>query len=458
MGAALPDCARPFLADVGGTPYAACQGNSHTILVYSLHGSDWMQVGPSIAADPTQQPLGGIADVGGQPAIAYTDAAGDVEVDAYASGHWTALGSPIPRHAGNPGRAGFSDFAQGPSLLSDGATPIVAFREFKPGSPSAQFLVYADQLQGSTLTPLNGDQPLNPVAADSAYLDGLTMAGSTPYLGLDDASPNGASTDVLALSGTSFQRVGGPLNASDGPLSALALGAYHGAPLAVSSETSTSDFALTARTLANGAWPKLGSPLGVPPLPGSEGDPYAGSAIAVDAHTDTPYVIFLQQPPGNATTNTENVFVEGFIAGATSPTAPAKPRSVPPKSTSHVTTVLPAASLELAGGPSLRRHGRSLRLDTGLSATCPTATGRPACAGVLSLSVRVQGKTYHVKVKFKVRSGRTTAVVVTLSPATARQLRKRRRKGVLHATITAGVKGPNHRTATLAQSLSARLG
>lgn len=459
VGSALSDCARPFLADVGGTPYVACQGNSSSILVYSLQGSDWAQVGPSIAANPDTQPLGGIADVGGQPAVAYQTSAGGVEVDTYSSGSWSALGNLIAPPAGTGGHVGFSEFAQGPSLVGDGSTPIVAFSELKSGSSPSQFLVFADQLQGSTWTPLNGDQPLNPVASDSAYLDGVTMVGSTPYVGLDDASSSTNSTDVLALSGASFQPVGGPLNVSDGPTSDLSLGAYNGAPLAVSSETGTSDFALTARTLSGGTWGKLGSPLGVPPLPGSEGTPYAGEAIALDASSDTPYVIFLQQPPGNGEPRAENVFAEGFIAGATAPTAPAQFTSNPPTSTISfsATSLLPAASVELAGDPSLRRRGRSLRVGTGLRASCPTATGRPACAGVLLLSVRSHGKTYKVKAKFKVPSGRTVTVTATFSAAITRQLRKRRHKGVLRAKLTASVTGPNRQAASLTQSLDARL-
>ena len=218
----------------------------------------------------------------------------------------------------------------------------------------------------------------------------------------------------------------------------MAIGAYHDAPMAVLLAFLAGDPRLIVKTLTDSAWSQAGSPLGVPPLP-TEGNPYAGAAIAVDTAADVPYVIFQQQAPGH-NEQFQDAYVEGNIPGAGSPTATTTPDPGPPAITvqedptaTPAPTAAPAppgaATLELTGAPKLKRR----RLTTGVRATCPP--GGAPCAGTVTVK--------KAKLRYRLPAGKARAVRVTLAKRLARRLRHRRAK------VTVRLTGPNGATTRL---------
>jgi hypothetical protein len=456
----------PVITGIGATAFLACIDDvSGVIDVYAFTGSTWVQVGPSIPGAGFGAILGGIADVGGEPFVAFIPPYGatppEVEVYGYSggtAGTWSQVGPSLIGHSG--------DDPDVVDLLSDGSAPIVAWQEVSPssGSGNAPQFVFADQLLAGAWSPLNSGNAINPVASGTAALDGLAMTGATPYLGLDETS--GGQTVAgyaLALSGSSFAPVGGAIVTSPmGTSPQVALGSYGGAELAVT-DGDSSDGAeqLTASTLSGQTWHQLGSPLGVPPLPTSDsGDPYAQRAIAVDASSGTPYVALLQQQ-NNSTTSVapEDLFVEAYTPGGTNPTGPVAPKQYPPTITSSKvgnpklgSVKTPAGVLELAGASSLARRRRTTRLNSGIRAACPSEKHHPACHGEIVLKVKKLQLTWE----FTVSSGHSTTASASLSAGSVAQLRRssgRRIRGTIAVTLS----GPNAASTSLSQSLHARL-
>ncbi len=474
VGGAVGSCNQyPSITDVGGTPYVACIDSANdTVDVYQFNGSAWVQVGPAISGAAFGATLGGIADVGGEPYVAFAQpngggTAASVVVDGFSpgsGGHWSQVGASLIGQSG--------DYAMSPTLLADGSTPIVAWTEDHTVSGGgSQTLVYADQLQGGAWSGLNSGNELNLSATDNAQLGGLTTIGTTPYLAFDDFNDQGmADGYAFALSGSSFAQAGGAIVANTmGTLPQTALGSYNGAPLAiVNAELPTGDEQLQAEQYAAGAWGQLGSALGVPPLPGPNGDPYAQRAVTVDAQTGTPYVAFMEQEDGTQFTQApENLFVEDYTTNGTNPNTPPPANSAPPTVTITTTPgaiIAAAASLDLVGAPTLVRHGRAILLHSGFRATCPSATGKPACRGSITLNLPklrsragAVTKALQIKLQLRVASGRTQAVIARLSAASAKQLRRRAVGHRVDGTVKVALTGPNAKTVSLSQSLDTRV-
>jgi hypothetical protein len=454
----------PVITGIGSTAFLACIDDvSGVIDVYAFTGSSWVQVGPSIPGVGFGAILGGIADVGGEPFVAFIPPYGatppEVEVYGYSggtAGTWSQVGASLIGHSG--------DDPDVVDLLSDGSAPIVAWQETSPvGSGSSAQFVFADQLDGISWSPLNAGNAINPVASGTAALDGLAMIGTTPYLGLDETT--GGQTVAgyaLALSGSSFAPVGGAIVTSTmGTSPQVALGSYAGAQLAIT-DGDSSDGAeqLTASTLSAQTWHQLGSRLGVPPLPTSdEGDPYAQRAI-VDASSGTPYVSLLQQQ-NNSTTSVapEDLFVEAYSPAVVNPNAPTTPKQYPPTITSSKvrnpklgSVKTPAGVLELADASSLTRRRRTTHLNSGIRAACPSEKRHPACHGEIVLKVKKLQLTWG----FTVRSGHSTTASASLSAGSVTQLRRSSGRRI-RGTITVTLSGPNAESTSLLQSLHARL-
>ena len=478
------------IAAVGGRAYLA-YGNDGSIEIFSWSGSSWGRVGaegevkgsPGASAGVTEGP-------GGTPYLAFVAPSSPekIQVDAFSSSthRWSQVGAQLLGKSGDvPGSV---------SLLGDGAAPIVAWEEVEPnpGNPAEyEGYVFADQLSGGAFSPLDDGHPLNLTAGPNpASGPVLAMVGSTPYLAFDEeertiARPTNAAYG-FALSGSSFERVGATIASDPGELPAPALGELEGAPLAITlGELSTGEDQPAAETFRGGSWSELGGALGVPPLPGSSGDPYGGHALAVAG--GIPYVALLQQPP-DTEAGEENLFVEDYTANGVNPLRPFEGVEYPPQVTgaessagtassssaqagsttqSTAQPIAAAATLELAGAARLTRHGHSLGLDSGVTASCPHASGSPDCKGSVVLQVaaatgagaragaaRGAAATIRVSVPFAVASGHEQVVAVQLSKPVLARLRAPR---TIHGTLTVTITGPNARSTALAQSLSARL-
>jgi hypothetical protein len=468
-GGAVAGCtADPVITDIGGTPYLACiDGSAGTIEVDTLSGSTWTPVGSAItvADEGAGIELGGIADVGGLPYVAFvppitTPGSQEVMVYGYSggqSGHWSQIGSPLIGHSG--------DQALTPALLSDGSTPIVAWTETTPaGSLATTQYVFADQLHGTTWSPLNGGDAIGASTGSTPQLDGLTMIGTTPYLAVDEStSSGGEAADAFALAGSSFAPAGGTIvsSTSSGIAPQAALGSYDGGPLAiVNSLSSENTEQISARTYTGSTWSQLGSVLGVPPLPSTgNGDPYGARAIAVDSQTGTPYVAFLQQSNSTATAvPPEDLFVESYTAGGTNPTKPFTGNPTPPTVTpGTLTGPAPgsvksiAATLELAGAATLKRRGKSVEVATGIRAACPAETSRAACTGHTEIHIGA----VEVTVPFTVGTRRAIVLTTSLSGTTLRRLGRAGR--LVRGTIIVTITGPNGASTSVSQRLRARL-
>jgi hypothetical protein len=458
-GGAVGHCTSfPKLGAVAGTLELACpSGTDGGADVYTLAGSTWVQVGATITA-PEPVVVSGIADDSGLPMVALVDGNGNLLVERFAGGVWTEVGAPLIHQSG--------DSILTAVLVADGATPVVAWTEDSGGSHASLF---ADQLQGATWTALNGAAALEPVPASGTALDlgSGALIGATPYLALDEQPAGGGFTYTgyaLALTGSTFSPVGGPVVTQDASVPQIVLGSDSGGPMALlQSDTAAGDDQLTANTLVNGAWSQLGAPLGVPPLPGDDGDPYPGVAVAGDG-SGTPYVGIIQQV--GDTFNANNLFVENETAGGVNPNAPFTGFTTPPTVTTTITpgvVLPPAAVLESDAAASLERHGKRVTLNTGLLATCPKATGSPACSATVTVRLKTTatakrgGKSHPitlvVTVKTRVAAGKPRLITVTLPRKTAAKLGRR-----VTGTEAVTVRGPNDETASLSQKLSVRLG
>lgn len=448
----------PQLAAVAGAPYLAClQTGGEELDVYADSGGQWTQVGPSISV-PDGAIVGGLADLGGEPAVAYTTG-GEVVVTHFDGSAWSQIGAQLVGVAGD-------DVYQA-ALLTDGSSPVVAWGEF---TTSNQSVVYADQLNGAAWSPLNGGAALNVTPSGDDSLDGLAMIGTTPYLALDDQPTPGANlinADALTLTGSSFSNTGPPIVSDDGGgFPDAALGTYAGAPIAVTENDEPTGEQLTAQTNGGGGWTQLGSALGVAPLPGQDGEPYATRDV-VSGSDGTPYVAFLEQ---SSTLTHENVYVEAYGSGA-SP-APVEGVGAPPivttsGSVSPSASTLPAVQIQLAAAPAFSRHRRSVRLDSGLLVSCPAAPGSPRCRGSFTARVRVhlprtrttpgRAVTVRVHASLAVASGRGRRIAITLSKATLRRLGGLARRLTARGQVTVSAAGPNGATTSLSQALQARL-
>jgi hypothetical protein len=460
VGGAVGHCTSfPKLGAVAGTLELACPaGTDGGVDVYTLTGSTWVQVGATISA-PEPVVVSGIADDSGMPMVALLEGGnGNLIVERFSGGQWTEVGTPLIHQSG--------DSIVAAVLVGDGATPIVAWTE---DSGSQHASVYADQLQSGTWTALNGGAGLEPVPASGIDLDlgSGALIGGAPYLALDEQPVGSGFTYtgyVLGLTGSTFTPVGGPVVNQDATAPQIMLGSDNGGPLALlQSDTAAGDDQLTADTLVNGAWSQLGASLGVPPLPGIDGDPYPGEALAGDG-SGIPYVGIIQQV--GETFDENHLFVENETAGGVNPNAPFTGLTTPPTVTTTTGSAVvpsPAAVLESDAAASLERHGKRVTLNTGLLATCPKAAASAACSATVTVHLKItaaarRGRKAHpitlvVTVKTRVAAGRPRLITVTLPKTTAAKL-----GGRVTGTETITVRGPNAERASLSQKLSVRLG
>jgi hypothetical protein len=465
VGSAVGSCdADAVIASVGGTPYVACRASGGVgIEVYSWNGSAWGQVGAAISNASTAYGAG-LAEVGGTPYVAFATQSGQVEVESFAGGNWTQVGATLLGMAGGS--------PETPALLSDGANPVLAWTESDTVAGSQQEDVFAEQLQGASWTALNSGSPVNVSSsgAPQASLDGLAMVGPTPYLSLDEFATTGASRGyALALAGSSFQATGGPIVTNTlGYLPQVALGTLAGAPLAVTADQDASgNVSLNASTLSSGAWSALGTPLGVPPLPSTNGTPYGGAALASD-QAGTPYVFFRQETNDGQDGAQEGLFAEAYTAAGVNPNAPPTTSSTPPPPTTQTLTAsptaaagasLPAAFVELTASPRLTRRGKAATLGSGLTVTCPTTSGSKACTGSATIQLKVEhapeASALTLTDSFSVTTGTTRTLTITIPAAKLKLLRKHGQKisGTLKITIT----GPNGQPTSISEPLSAHL-
>jgi hypothetical protein len=239
---------------------------------------------------------------------------------------------------------------------------------------------------------------------------------------------------------------------------------------------------MQAMLFEGGSWSRLGGALGIPPLPSANGTAYAAEALAQSGE-GVPYVAFLQQQPGNES-GAENLFVEAYTGAGVDPNKPFQGAEYPPTvitheegspsaSTTTVTTpsatqtFAPAASLDLLGAPSFKRHGRSIKLSTGVLAACPAASTKPACRSVVVLTLhavvrsaapasskRSSPGATRVSIAVSVPSGAEQPVSVVLPAASVKRLGS---KSPLRGTVVVTITGPNGKSSSLTQPVAARL-
>jgi hypothetical protein len=123
------EAASPSIAAVAGVPYVAWAedtGTNHQIRVARLgSGDNWQLVDDALYADSTKDAsVPSIADVGGVPYVAWTEAGSPNEVRVAkfqaGDGHWHLVGDALPAASAN---------ADTPSIAAVGGVPYVAWWE-----------------------------------------------------------------------------------------------------------------------------------------------------------------------------------------------------------------------------------------------------------------------------------------------------------------------------------------
>jgi hypothetical protein len=454
LGGAVGDCeSNPQLAVVGSELELACQGaiDNDGMEVFGWNGSTWVQVASDLPGAEN------FAAVDGEPGMLVLGSGG-LTLEEWNGSAWTQVGGTLLTHIGD------SDGA-GSQLIGDGATPVAVWAET---DGSGDVSVYADQLEGSSWTALNGGASILPQTAveNDVDLDGGAVLDGTPYVSLDEQdSVSGFSFTayVLKLSGTTLSPVGGPIVTGDQTVPQPTVGSDGNAPMVLfNDDDAAGEPELLADTLSGGSWMALGYQLGVPPLPNYQGAPYGSFALATDG-SGTPYAAFLEQI-GDNNFGDNNLYVEADTPGGKNPNAPFSPGtgSAPPLT---VTTTLasPGGVLERLGTAALARHRRKVSLNSGVQAQCPAQSGHPRCRVRVTVTLRTtstaagrkaRARTVVQRTSLLLASGKTRTIVIALSRRSIARLGGVADARLARGSVQIALTGPNGRTTKMAASVS----
>lgn len=445
----------PRLFAAGGHLYAILEGLGFVVL--KLEGEAWVEQGEALEGE-----AGGLAESSEGLVLGYVEGTEprSLVLDKLASKKWESLTTVVTPSSSEQS-------VRDVSVLEDGSAPIVAWLFEEQGYGGVKDGLYAGELKSGSFDDFDGGSPISEAGRVEAARTLVTIGG-TPYLALGEETNSAEDlTRVLKLSasGEAFEQVGNVAQvAPDYYQLEPALVDYEGAPLVVAMSEEGETHPL-ARHLVGAAWEQLGGPLGVPPLPALNGDPYQFTAFA-DA-SGVPYVAIAQEPPGGEETFEPNLYIEAYTAGGTDPlgggggsgslgvSTPSvtsgavfsveEPSSSPPPSNAPAAS----AALELVASPSIAGKAK-LKLKTGVSVYCPAAGS--ACKGTVKLKLAKPKGAANVS--FSIPAGATRAVTIVLPKRVSKALA---RAGAAKGSETVSASGPNGKSASLSQRLAAKL-
>jgi hypothetical protein len=166
--------------------------------------------------------------------------------------------------------------------------------------------------------------------------------------------------------------------------------------------------------------------------------------------------VFFLQGTNNGTQ--ESLFVEAYTAAGTNPNTPFDGNPNPPTVTIG-TPLPPAAYIEFASVARFRHGSKRVTLNSGLTVSCPAATGHKPCRGSAALQLRARHASARSAVKltrtFSIAAGRTQTLTISISHAKLKALRKRGPQII--GTLKISVTGSNGEPTVISEPVSASL-